>query len=452
MNRTTTRDIRSELIGCMIKRPTMIADTNDLLGFRDMLGSSILSDAFKSLHKLHDARQVIGLSSVILSMTADNKEYNQAVLDSVLGDCMKMAKNPTKLPAFVEEIREGLIASKIRDIVTKIGQTDGAAHVSADAMMDGLVACVNELNSSIMSKENLETSEAMDDIWAEMKTYKDTGEIPLIKTGIWSLDRLLGGLGNGEYICISAMNGGGKSALATSMMLYMSKPINGGLGAKTGFISLEMTKTDLTKRLLHQVHGLDVRRAMAEGKDPVELEIEIHKAEARLKQFNLDIVNPRTDRCGSIKNICRTMHSRGAKCIFLDYYQLITEGGYKGNKTAELEYVSDEFRKLALELDIPVIMLAQQNSSAKKFKDARGNVSGGVSREHISHCKKIARDCHTVILIDEDMGKLIVDKSRSGPTGGVPVMFDTSKLVFRGERADTGASPVDCSKIEQGGR
>lgn len=451
---SNSRDIRSELVGAMIKRPTTIPDTVELLGFKDPLGGAILSDTFRAIHEVYEAKEVIGLSVVIRAVSASNPEYNQTMLESVLSGCMELSKNISKIPAFVEEIRESLMAGRIRATVAKIAQTDGEAHVSADGMMDELIACVDELNASVMAKENLETTEGMGGIWAELAVYRETGEIPLIKCGINSLDRKLGGFGNGEYICISAMNGGGKSALATSMMLYMSKPIvttAGDLlskGEKTGFISLEMTKIDLTKRLLHQVYGLDVRRSMAEGMNAADLEIEVHKAEAKLKIFNLDIVNPRTERCGAIKNICRTMYQRGAKCIFIDYFQLITASGFKSNKTAELEFVSDEFRKLAKELDIPIVMLAQQNSSAKQFKDARGNTSGGVSREHISHCKKIARDCHTVILINEDMDKLIIDKSRSGPTGDVGVEFCTKRLVFRGEEVDKGASPVDCSKIK----
>jgi len=434
------KDIRSELIGLMIKRNSLIPDTKSIQGFKDPM-SGPLSEAFKVIVDLYDSKEAVSASKVIRGVCKTTGQP-EALHTDIIYSCMEIAKNTGKFKGYVEEIRNSLIAGRIRDTVSCIMATEGREHADADDMMERLESSVRELRASIAETGNGDNQEADEDILGEIQKYKESGDIPLLKTGLWEYDRMTGGFGNGEYITISGLEGSGKSALATTMMLYMSKPISAVdgkatiMGDLTTFISLEMSKVDLNKRLYHQVIGFDMRKAFATKMDPVELEIEVIKAQARLRQFNIDIIAPRSNHCTAIKNMCRTAAANGSKAIFIDYFQLIT-AGFK-EQTRDLERVSDEFRRLALELDIPIIMLSQQNEEARKRTSANGNTYGGVSRGNVMYCKKLARDVHTCILIDEGMDKLIVDKSRTGGTGELPVKFNVNnRLLYTGRRADT---------------
>jgi hypothetical protein len=42
-----------------------------------------------------------------------------------------------------------------------------------------------------------------------------------------------------------------------------------------------------------------------------------------------------------------------------------------------------------------------------------------------------------VLLINEDMDKIIIDKSRNGKTGEIDIMFDVSKITIIGKDVDS---------------
>ena len=139
------------------------------------------------------------------------------------------------------------------------------------------------------------------------------------------------------------------------------------------------------------------------------------------------------------------MVSGGVECIYIDYFQLIkaSRTAKIGQKTADLEIVTEEFRRLAKELQVPIVMLSQQAAAASK---SRG---GEVSKDCIEYCTKLAKDVHTTILISEDKDKLIVDKSRSGPSGEIDVMFNAhGRILYSGRRADTGVVPMESIRTE----
>jgi replicative DNA helicase len=211
------KDIRSELIGSLIKRTYQIPEIFPIAGFKDAL-TGPLSAVVPVLIEMFESKQVIGVSSVIRRMHEADDSISMDNWETILYEAVESANHPHKVGGYVEEIRNSLISKMILDRAAKIQRAGSSTHVSADALMDILEETTLELRSSIMSQDRLDSGDAIDEIARELKEYRETGEVPMIFTGLWELDRMIGGFGDGEYICISAMNGGGKSLLATGMM------------------------------------------------------------------------------------------------------------------------------------------------------------------------------------------------------------------------------------------
>ena len=441
---TKEKDIKSELIGFLIQKPSLIPDVNPIMGFSDPL-SGPLSEHLRVIVDMYDKKELIS-APIVVRKVSKKLEQPPKMHEDIIYGCVEQAKNFNKLGGYVEEILNSLKAEKIRSVVNSISSTSGNYHADADEMLERLEGGLADLRSSIVNEET--DDNAADEILKEVQAYKSSGEIPMIKTGLWELDKMIGGLGKGEYITISGLEGTGKSVLASTMMLHMSQPLKDDSGKsikksgrKTAFVSLEMAKVDVIKRTYIQVNKFNMRDAYAKKMSGVEMEAKVVESQLKLDAFNIDIVSPRSNNSRAIKNLCRTLHSNGAECIFIDYFQLITSGIKE--KTRDLEEVSDEFRRLAIELNIPIVMLSQQNDDARIKTDKNGNEYGGVSRGNIKNCKNIARDVHICILIHEKMNALIVDKNRNGEGGKIPVSFNKhGRLLYTGNRADTGAKPI----------
>jgi replicative DNA helicase len=100
-------------------------------------------------------------------------------------------------------------------------------------------------------KRHYDFSLAVDFTEEALEAYKSWGKMVGISTGYPSLDRLMLGLVGGEVTVIAAKTSVGKSALAlniASNVAVRGKPVL--------FVTLEMTRRQMTTRLLH-LHGGD---------------------------------------------------------------------------------------------------------------------------------------------------------------------------------------------------
>lgn len=70
--------------------------------------------------------------------------------------------------------------------------------------------------------------EAATQSYEEIEKYQEMGGVDLlgVTTGFGELDYVLGGFRKDAYYTIAGRSGGGKSALATSMILYQAKAGN----------------------------------------------------------------------------------------------------------------------------------------------------------------------------------------------------------------------------------
>ena len=87
-----------------------------------------------------------------------------------------------------------------------------------------------------------------------------------------------------------------------------------------------------------------------------------------------------------LSTIRHEWNDRGIGLAVIDYAQLINIPGYKGARNYELGEVSAEFRALALDLKIPVMVLAQLKQEVMKYGDRRGGLYD------IKDCANFAQD------------------------------------------------------------
>ena len=134
-----------------------------------------------------------------------------------------------------------------------------------------------------------------------------------------------------------------------------------------------------------------------------------------------------------IRRKCRKLKNSddGLDLIVIDYLQLLSSSAkYAGQRVQEVSEISRDIKKLAMELQIPVIALAQLSRSVEQRK-------GEDSKPKLSDLREsgsIEQDADIVLFLHSDeYGKytgnlnrkieLLIAKHRAGNVGSVDLIF-----------------------------
>lgn len=428
-------DIKKSLVGSLLRWPAGIRECVPLLGWGDCL-SGPLSVVIPIINTMYEEGKVIGISSVVRELRFMGPEENQINIDfmtRLLEECLEVKKPTAYLKQYTDEIVNELVSNQVRDMIMSVGASVHDEHVSPERLVDQLETCLVDIRNSMSTDEEIKVDGACDDSMAEFDRFVESGESPLIKTGLYGLDRIINGFAKGSYVLISAMSGVGKSAIATSMLIQQAQK-----GTKGAFISLEMDSMALNRRLVQQISGFDQGKYMrtrtftdflGSGDEVIEdhdaARLYLGEAHKILKDYDIRTACPKNMSISNIKAICRKMVSEGVEILTIDYLQLIA-GNTSLGREREIADVSNQLRLLAIELDCPILVCAQQGPKA---------LENGPASEYVRESKQPKFDAFVTILIDNDSkgqrkNRIIVDKHRCGSTGSFDIEFNGDFISF----------------------
>jgi replicative DNA helicase len=125
----------------------------------------------------------------------------------------------------------------------------------------------------------------------------------------------------------------------------------------------------------------------------------------------------------------------GLDLLLIDYLQLIEPEDRRINREQQVSVISRMLKKIAMQLSIPVVCLAQLN---RLVENRPGNVP---KLSDLRESGSLEQDANCVILIhrpefykDDDRpgeADLYVAKNRNGKTGVVKLQFEKSTISFR---------------------
>lgn len=201
------------------------------------------------------------------------------------------------------------------------------------------------------------------------------GEDAALTTGLPSLDRALsGGMHNSDLIILAGRSGMGKTGLAVNIAEATAKAhaVNPDdpRGAPVGIFSLEMTDDQLAARSIARESKVNVTQ-LRQGRMSKEQWSTVVQAAHTVGRLPIVV----DDRAGlTIRQICtrarlmKRTHDVGL--IILDHLGQIRLPG-RVNRVHELEYAIQELKRLAKELDIPVLVLSQLSRQVEQRDDKR---------------------------------------------------------------------------------
>ena len=266
-------------------------------------------------------------------------------------------------------------------------------------------------------------SKSLSDITEEYKDdYFKENDIPKNYLGFDKLDDIIGGLEGGDVIVIGARPAVGKSALATQITSNLAK-----LGKRVGFYNLEMKNKQMYERFVVNESGLSLTRLKRAKAFLGDEEERFDKANEVLSKTENIIITTGSKSASEIRAESRHMNY---DVIIIDYLQLLkADTSYKGNRYAEVGAISKAIKGLAMELNIPIILLSQLN------RRSEGTDTKEPTMSELRESGDIEQDASVIVLlwnISEDKIRkgCKVEKNRQGNTGKIVMRFNGDTMRF----------------------
>ena len=266
---------------------------------------------------------------------------------------------------------------------------------------------------------------------------KNKSDITGIRTGFYDLDRVTAGLHGGELIILAARPGMGKTAFALNIATNAAFSTDKAIA----IFNLEMSAEMLVNRMIASVGGIDSYK-LNTGKLEHNDWKRYNEALSKLANTNIYIEDNASITAPEIKAKCRRLASQpnGLGLVVIDYLQLVTTGSNRvESRQVEVSEISRSLKTMALELDVPVIALAQLSRSVDKRENKEPALvdlreSGSLEQDadlvlflnRKDYYEAKSEKKENIVPID-----VIIAKHRKGSTGLYRLLFELNMSNFK---------------------
>ena len=420
-------DAEISVLGCGFLERSALDKLMDEVN-EDMFYSEANRIIYKAMKELHvnnipvDAQTVCNELDKSKSLSkVGGVEYITEIINSV--------PSTANLSYYIKIIFEKSI---LRDLIkksTKIqeecyDESDDVTDIVENAQRNILAVCNDGFDRDIKRIQDI-----LPEVQHHIESLSDsTSDMTGVRTGYYDLDNMTRGLQKKQVIIVAGRPGCGKSAFSLNIAL------NAAIQSKksVAFFSLEMGYEEIVKRMFGCVGKID-GDVLKTGKLKSNDWKKLNEAMSELSDTKFFIDDSGGLTISEIRRKCRKLKNSedGLDLVVIDYMQLISSSSkYAGQRVQEVSEISREVKKLAMELDIPVIALAQLSRSVEQRK-------GDDKKPKLSDLREsgsIEQDADIVLfLYSDDYGKydgnvnrkieLLVAKHRAGSTGTINLIF-----------------------------
>ena len=197
---------------------------------------------------------------------------------------------------------------------------------------------------------------------SQTKMSMDSNEKTVFKTvftGLDEFDRFTGGLKRGQVTVLAARPAMGKTTFALNAAWNVCQK------EAVAYFSLDYSKTQLVGRLLCMISGAG--NANKAGW------VKIANAAESISHSDLIIDDDQDNSVETIASKCENyVKERDVSLIIVDYIQLVSyKDGIAHSRSEEVNTIVCELKRIAEELNVPVLLLCQIGRACEKRKDHR---------------------------------------------------------------------------------
>lgn len=360
-----------------------------------------------------------------------NVEYISEVINSVI--------SPANIDDYIKIVEEKAIRRRLIETSLEI---EKAGYSSPDSINELLDNAEKKMLNVVKTRKGTEFRRIQDVLTKTQENIEklslNGGDVTGLSTGFDEIDKKTSGLHANELIIIAARPAMGKTAfavnLATNVAIRNNKTV--------ALFNMEMSAEQLVTRMMAaegQISQSKLKTGSLGKNDWKQLD----EAVTRLADTKIFIDDTPGMTIAEIRAKCRRLASTDGNLglVIIDYLQLISGSArYAGNRQQEIAEISRALKTLAMELEIPIVALAQLSRGVEQREDKRPLLSdlreSGSIEQDADIVAFLYRDDYYTKKIDIDeftsKSEFIMAKNRSGSTCTIELIFKRDISKFEG--------------------
>ena len=216
----------------------------------------------------------------------------------------------------------------------------------------------NVVDFSSTGRETMSFPAALQNLKEEVElltSNKEEVKLVGVHTGFKRLNKYTGGYRNQDLVIVAARPGMGKTSYVLKCAIENCKMGNG-----VGMISLEMSVEQLTARTVAIDTNFHLKQLLKTGFEHPEYFGTYTQHQERMNEYPFYIDDSgKTDINDIVIKAKLWVRKYDIKLLIIDYIQLMNDRSVKGNREGEISSISRRLKRLAKELNIPIIALSQ---------------------------------------------------------------------------------------------
>ncbi|MGH7145201.1 MAG: DnaB-like helicase C-terminal domain-containing protein [Planctomycetota bacterium] len=331
---------------------------------------------------------------------------------------------------YIEILLNQTIARRLHHLAQEVLADVHAGGASPTAILDDVSGTLLQIAEDRLKDQNVYIDRPMDEIFREMQQAAQDGFFikPSVTSGFPSLDKALdGGFKPGELIVIAARPGIGKTTfMLNSIRGVIEKSRPSQVEVPIAVFSLEMTEKQLSENLLASISKTDARLIKSRTFFSDQRNIRDEEAfnnvvggitELRAKKIIIQMAPGMNVRILGSK-LKRYLQNPGVKAAYIDYLQLMAPVKTSNSRQEDVAGMSTAMKRLALSLNIPIIVLSQLNRGPENRTSPEPQLAD------LRESGAIEQDADVVMMLyreekDEALTNTVrvrIAKNRNGPT------------------------------------
>lgn len=384
-------------------------------------------------------------------MMLTNELKNKGVLEEIGGviyltEVLDTESTAANIDYYLRIVVDNSLRRKLIEVSNDINQLGYNTEKDISETLD---EAERKILSVVKDKRSTEFKNIKNVIYNVQKKLEELaeskGEITGLATGFIDFDKLTSGLHETQLIILAARPSMGKTAFALNIATHVAV----SLKKSVAIFNLEMSAEQLANRMLSSLGQIDGYKFVS-GKFDNNDYVKFNEALSQLEDTKIFMDDTPSITIEEIRTKCRRLKSSeaGLDLIIIDHLQLIySNKNYGGNRQLEVSEISRSLKMLALELNIPIVVLSQLSRLVESREDKHPIMSD------LRDSGSLEQDADVVAFLYRDdyyhkeartndntsLSELLVRKNRNGDTKGINLVFkrNTSTFLdFTGEGSD----------------
>ena len=397
---------------------------------------------FNAIKSLHESKTPIDITTIKDELDKD-KKLNTVGLDYI-ADVIDSVVTSANLDFYIKIIKDYAIRRNLIDTATDIINTtyeDENINVLLDRAEKNILNVVRarSVGSFMPIQEVLRNAQAK---LEELAKHKQM--ITGLETGFPDFDKITTGLHGGEMIILAARPGMGKTALALNMATFAASRTKKAVA----IFNFEMSAEMLVNRMISATGQIDSYKLQTGNMLEKDWK-RYNEALSQLSETNIYIEDNVSSTVQDIRAKCRRLANseNGLGLVVIDYLQLVNSGNKRvESRQVEVSEISRSIKTMALELDVPVIALAQLSRSAEKRESNQPMLAD------LRESGSLEQDADMVLFINRKdyyekakdfnnkivPAELTIAKHRKGGLGTINLIFELNMSCFKSQLKTSG--------------